>query len=67
MPVINVQMLRGRTAQQKKDFMVEVASVAMRTLQVPSHAVVILITEVEPEDWSVGERSMFEIRSDQSR
>ena len=67
MPVINVQMLRGRTAQQKKDFMVEVASVAMRTLQVPSHAVVILITELEPEDWSVGERSMAEIRSDQSR
>ena len=39
MPVINVQMLSGRSAVQKKSFIEEVATVAMRTLGVPEQAV----------------------------
>lgn len=63
MPVINVQMLAGRTAAQKNDFMKEVAAVAQRTLHVPEHAVTIILNEVEHDHWSVGPSTMKEIRS----
>jgi 4-oxalocrotonate tautomerase len=54
-------------ARNKKDFMKKVASVAMRTLDVPEHAVVILLTELEHENWSIGNESMTEIHSDKPR
>jgi 4-oxalocrotonate tautomerase len=63
MPIINVQMLSGRTAEQKNAFMKEVAAVAMRTLQAPEHAIVIVIHEMERGQWSVGLRTMTEIQA----
>jgi 4-oxalocrotonate tautomerase len=65
MPFINVQMLAGRTAEQKSTFMKEVAAIAQRTLRVPEHAVTIIINEVECDHWSVGLRTMKDIRSTQ--
>jgi 4-oxalocrotonate tautomerase len=67
MPIIHVQLLAGRTAQQKNIFMKEVAAIAMRTLQVPEHAVTIVLTEVEREHWSVGMKSMVEIQATRER
>jgi 4-oxalocrotonate tautomerase len=63
MPFIHVQMLAGRTAEQKSVFMKEVAAIAQRTLRVPEHAVTIIINEVESDHWSVGLRTMKDIRS----
>jgi 4-oxalocrotonate tautomerase len=63
MPIIHVQLLSGRTAQQKNTFMKEVAAIAMRTLQVPEHAVTIVLTEVECGHWSVGMKSMTDIQA----
>ncbi len=65
MPVINVQMLAGRSAAQKKSFIEEVAAVAMRTLAVPEHAVTIVLTEVQPEHWGSGTRTIADIRAAQ--
>jgi 4-oxalocrotonate tautomerase len=63
MPFINVQMLAGRTASEKQAFMKELAAVAQRTLHVPEHAVTIILAEVEHEHWSVGLRTMKDIRA----
>lgn len=63
MPFINVQMLAGRTAEQKSVFMKEVAAIAQRTLRVPEHAVTIIIQEVDYDHWSVGMRTMKDIQS----
>jgi 4-oxalocrotonate tautomerase len=63
MPFINVQMLAGRTAAQKEEFMKEVAAVAQRTLRVPEHAVTIILNEVEHEHWSVGLRTMKDVQA----
>jgi len=65
MPFIHVDMLAGRTAEQKSTFMKEVAAIAQRTLRVPEHAVTIIINEVECDHWSGGLRTMKEIRSTQ--
>ena len=63
MPFIHVHMLAGRTAEQKAVFMKEVAAIAQRTLRVPEHAVTIILNEVECDHWSVGSRTMKDIRS----
>lgn len=63
MPFIHVQMLTGRTAEQKSAFMKEVAEVAQRTLRVPEHSVTIILNEVDYDHWSVGSRTMKDIRS----
>ncbi len=64
MPIINVQMLTGRTAAQKHAFMEHVTQVAMNTLDVPEQAVRIVLIELSPDNWGVGARSMAELRRD---
>ena len=63
MPIITVQMLSGRTAAQTSEFIKQVAEVAMRTLDVPERAITIAMTEVSPDAWGVGSKTMAEIRA----
>ena len=63
MPVITVQMLSGRTAAQKSDFIQQVAEVAMRMLDVPERAITIVLNEVAPESWGAGSKTMAALRS----
>jgi 4-oxalocrotonate tautomerase family enzyme len=63
MPVINVKMLNGRTAAQKSALIAELAEATKRTLGVPEEAIRILLTEIAPENWGVGSRSMAELRA----
>ena len=63
MPVITVQMLSGRTPEQKRSFIKQVAEIAVKTLDVPARAVTIVITESSPDDWGSGGTTMAELRS----
>ncbi len=63
MPVITVQMLSGRTPEQKRSFIRQVAEIAVDTLDVPARAVTIVIAESSPDDWGVGGKTMTELRS----
>lgn len=60
MPIINVQMLSGRTAEQKQQLIRELAEGTIRALDVPEQAIRILLTEVEPQHWGVGTISKAE-------
>ena len=63
MPVINVQMLKGRTPEQKRSFIKQVTEIAVKSLDVPARAVTIVITESIPDDWGSGGTTMAELRS----
>ncbi len=63
MPIITVQMLSGRTSAQKREFIRQVADVAVRTLEVPEHAITIAINEVNPDAWGVGGTTMADLRA----
>ena len=63
MPLINVQMLAGRTADQKATLIRELAQTTRKVLGVPEEALRIILTEVPPEHWGVGSRSMAQIRA----
>jgi len=56
-------MLTGRTAEQRRALIQELGEAAKRTLGVPEEALRIILTEVPAEHWSVGCRSMAELRA----
>ena len=62
MPMINVQLLEGRTPDQKSELIERLATVTRETLCVPDEAIRIILTEVAPEHWGVGSRSMAVLR-----
>lgn len=63
MPVINIQLVSGRTPAQKLALIKEVAGATSRTLGVPEDAVRILLTEFEPENYALGSQTMAELRA----
>jgi 4-oxalocrotonate tautomerase len=64
MPIIQVHLLSGRSIEQKRSFIEQVAAVAMRTLAVPEHALTIVLTETQPENWGSGARTMADLISE---
>lgn len=66
MPIIHVQFLEGRAPAQKRELIERLANVVVETLDVPEDAIRIILTEVSPDHWGVGGRSMAELRGGQS-
>lgn len=58
MPVINIQILSGRTAAQKSALIAALAETSMRTLEIPEEAIRVLLIEIPPENWGVGSRTI---------
>lgn len=54
MPLINVQILEGRSEAQKRQLMQGLARAAMVALDAPEQAVRVILTEVPPLHWGVG-------------
>jgi len=67
MPIINIQMLSGRTAAQKSALIVELSEATQRALGVPEEAIRVLVTEVPAENWGVGSRTMADLRAEQAK
>ena len=58
MPIIHIEIARGRTAEQLRELMANVHRAATDSLQVPESSVRILVHEVEPALWFSGGRSL---------
>ncbi len=54
MPILNVNMIKGRTLEQKREMVKEVTDSIAKTLNCDKEAVRILINEIDKEDISVG-------------
>lgn len=54
MPIVNIQMLPGRSAEQKRAMLKEVTDAIVRTIGAPPQNVRVVLTEVAPEHWAVG-------------
>jgi 4-oxalocrotonate tautomerase len=62
MPVLQVQMLSGRSAETKKMLIKNLTQVVMNDLQVPADSVRVLIQEIDPDHWGVGGLPIEEYR-----
>jgi 4-oxalocrotonate tautomerase len=54
MPIITVNLLTGRDQAKKSALIREVADAAVRTLGVPLASVRVILNEVPPEHWGIG-------------
>lgn len=54
MPTYHIEMLEGRTLEQKKKLVQEITRISVEVLGGSPAAVDILITDVKPENWASG-------------
>ena len=54
MPTYHIEMLEGRTLEQKKKLVKEITRVTVEVLGGSADAVDILITDVKRENWATG-------------
>ncbi|MGO1120887.1 2-hydroxymuconate tautomerase [Rhodovibrionaceae bacterium A322] len=58
MPIIRVEMFKGRTRDQKRELVKEVTDAFVRTCGGKPEGLSVVITEVEKEDWGMGGQLM---------
>lgn len=56
MPIIRVELLSGRSQEQKRAFAKAVTELASQTLGCRAEAVAVVFTDVAPHDWANGGR-----------
>ncbi len=54
MPIINLKMAKGRTEEQKQEFVEKVTDLAVDVLSVKPEWVTVIIDEYERESWASG-------------
>ncbi len=54
MPTYHIEMMEGRSHEQKKKLVEEITRVTADVLQVKPESVDILITDVKRENWATG-------------
>ena len=63
MPTYHVEMLEGRTLEQKKKLVQAITRVSVEILGGHSDSVDVLITDIKRENWSTGGKLWSEPRS----
>jgi 4-oxalocrotonate tautomerase len=63
MPTYHIEMLEGRTLDQKKNLVTEITRVSVEVLGGSAESVDIIITDVKRENWSTGGRLWSEPRT----
>ena len=58
MPIININVARGHTAEQLQSLMAEISRAAVDSLAVPESAIRVLVNEVDPALWFSGGQTL---------
>lgn len=64
MPIVNIQLLAGRDAQQIEGLIADITETVARKLQVRPEQVRVLITEISATHWGVGGKSKRSLESE---
>ena len=54
MPTYHVEMMEGRTLEQKKKLVAELTRVSVEVLAVTPESVDVIITDIKRENWATG-------------
>ena len=54
MPVITIDMWKGKTAEEKENMIKKVTKAVSDSMQIPIEAVHIIINETSRENWGIG-------------
>ena len=63
MPTYHVEMMAGRTIEQKKKLVAEITRVSVDTLGGEAGSVDVIITDIKRENWATGGKLWSEPRS----
>jgi 4-oxalocrotonate tautomerase len=63
MPTYHVQMMEGRTVEQKKKLVEAITQASVEILGVTPASVDIIITDIKPENWATGGKLWSEPRN----
>jgi len=61
MPLVQISMMPGRSAEQKRGLLADVTDAVARNCKVAPEQVRVLITEIAAEHWAVAGISMAEV------
>jgi len=53
MPMVRIEMMAGRTEEQKRDMVAQVTNVLVETIAAKPESVQIVIDEIQPTHWAV--------------
>ena len=62
MPTYHVEMMEGRTLEQKKKLVSELTRVSVEVLAVKPESVDVIITDIKRENWATGGKLWSEPR-----
>ncbi|MDP1566040.1 MAG: 4-oxalocrotonate tautomerase [Polaromonas sp.] len=63
MPTYHVEMMEGRTLEQKKKLVAELTRVSVEVLAVTPESVDVIITDIKRENWATGGKLWSEPRN----
>lgn len=66
MPIITVNLLTGRDVARKRALVRELADAAVRALDVPLASVRVILNEVPPEHWGIGNETKADLTASDS-
>ena len=61
MPIVQIHLLEGRSAEQRKNLIREVTEACHRTVEVPRESVRVSIIEVSNTNFGVGGKTLKEL------
>jgi 4-oxalocrotonate tautomerase len=61
MPIVNIQMLEGRSEEKVKEVIKNITETLSTTLEVPQERVRVLVTEVPKSHWGIGGTAVSDI------
>ena len=54
MPIVNIQMMEGRTIEQKEALIKSVAEAVMKSISSPEENIRVIISEYPKKNWGIG-------------
>lgn len=67
MPIVQIQMLEGRTQEQKREIIAEMTETLSRVSGAPKESIRIIIQEIAHDDWGIAGMTMKEYRAQQNK
>ncbi len=67
MPIVTIQMLKGRDKEKRKELIKNVTDAVTKTLDVPVDSVRVLLNEIENENFGVAGLPIMEYRAKKAK
>jgi len=61
MPNIKIDMIEGRTDEQKEALIKEVAEAVVRSIGAPEESIRIMVQEYSNRDWGIGSQQAYKL------